>query len=173
VKKLKVGVYVDGANMWFTQKSLGWVIDWRKAVEFVKENFAVRGVYYYNALKKGDKKTKIYLEGLEKKLGFIVRSKELKRIETDNGYVYKGNFDVEMAIDMILEVGMKETIDGVVIFSGDSDFAYLADVLKKRLGKKVIVFSSNKFLSWELRERADWAYILNKLTRLAKDVKNG
>lgn len=169
INKVKVNIYVDGANVWFTQKSLGWRLDWKKVITFLKRDFRLGRIYYYNAVRSGDEKTKSYLKGLEK-LGFIVRSKDLKKIGTNGGAVYKGNFDVEMAVDVVIEAN-SDKWEGVVLFSGDSDFAYLAEILHKKFKKKVYVFSSNKFLSWELRKRADVVYILNKLTNLSKDDK--
>lgn len=163
-------VYIDGANVWFTQKSLGWKLDWKKVLGFLNNEFKISSVIYYNAVKGGDTKTTEYLSGLEK-LGIKVKSKELKAIHTDKGIIYKGNFDVEMAADIIMDATNSD-IKNIVLFSGDSDFAYLADLLHQKFNKKVFVFSSNKFLSWELRKKADRVYILNKLTNLAKDVKN-
>jgi len=29
-KKPKVSIYIDGANMFYTQKHLDWTIDWKK-----------------------------------------------------------------------------------------------------------------------------------------------
>ncbi len=35
--KLKAKVYIDGANMFYTQKKLGWFIDWQKMKKYLKE----------------------------------------------------------------------------------------------------------------------------------------
>ena len=33
-------VYIDGANMFYTQKKLGWFIDWKKTKDFLTELIA-------------------------------------------------------------------------------------------------------------------------------------
>jgi len=52
-----------------------------------------------------------------------------------------------MTADILLD---RSQINEILLFSGDSDFDYLAKKLRD-LGKKVTVFSSRKMLSWELK----------------------
>lgn len=52
-----------------------------------------------------------------------------------------------MTADILLD---KSKFDEVILFSGDSDFEYLAKKLKDS-GKKVVVYSSKKTVSWELK----------------------
>lgn len=68
-------------------------------------------------------------------------------------YVYlpKCNFDVEMCVDAIR---LADTYDTFCLFSSDSDFASLADYLKRSKGKKVILFSSG-YVSYWLKSKVD------------------
>jgi len=66
---------------------------------------------------------------------------------SERNFIYKANFDVEMTADILLE---KFKLDEIIIFSGDSDFRYLVKKLKDA-GLKVVVFSSRKTISWELK----------------------
>ena len=92
---------------------------------------------------------------LTRGLGFVVRKKELKRIEvfTDNGAAVqeKGNMDVEMTIDAIHHLPNYTT---AVFFTGDSDFLALVAYLRRR-GKRVFIFSSRNNVSRELRTGGD------------------
>lgn len=72
---------------------------------------------------------------------------KLRAMFIERNFIYKANFDVEMATDILLE---KFKLDEIIIFSGDSDFRYLVKKLKDN-GLKVIVFSSKKTVSWELK----------------------
>ncbi len=147
-------VYVDGANMFYTQQKLGWSIDWEKVKALVAQEFEVLESRYYTGLKEGDRKMPRYLRYLQK-IGFTTVTKPLKKIAIDKDhpawqlhgytYVYKANFDVEMTADILLD---RANLDRVVLFSGDSDFADLAKRLRD-LGKPLVVFSSRKTLSWE------------------------
>ncbi len=83
-------------------------------------------------------------------VGFSPLTKPLKKIRDGARVFYKANFDVEMAVDMIAD---KARVDEVVLVSGDGDFHYLVKKLKD-IGKKVIVISSRKTLSWELKLQA-------------------
>jgi len=64
--------------------------------------------------------------------------------------IRKSNFDVEISVDAIK---MAEHYDAFCIFSGDADFVYLNNFLKKK-GKKIIVVKGG-FILAKLRESAD------------------
>ena len=155
-EKPRAKVYVDGANMFYTQRELGWFIDWEKVKTVLSEEHDVLEFRYYTGLKHGDRKMPRYLRFLDK-IGFVTITKPLKKIAIDKDhpswklygytYIYKANFDVEITADILLERG---GLDCVLLFSGDSDFADLAKRLGN-LGIALIVFSSRKTLSWELK----------------------
>jgi len=64
--------------------------------------------------------------------------------------IRKSNFDVEISVDAIK---MAEHYDAFCIFSGDADFVYLNNFLKKK-GKKIIIVKGG-FILAKLRESAD------------------
>lgn len=158
-KKPIAKVYIDGSNIFYSQRKLGWSVDWVKVKKHLSEEWDVIEFRYYTGIKEDDEKMKKYLRYLDK-IGFIPITKPLKTIRISDthpmrklhnyDHIYKSNFDVEMAVDMALERG---TIDEMILFSGDSDFQYLVKKLKD-LGRKVIVYSSRKTLSWELKLEA-------------------
>jgi uncharacterized LabA/DUF88 family protein len=154
MKKFKVKVYIDGANMFYTQKDLGWIFDWKKVKKLTKDKFSVDEFIYYTPLRREKEKQVRQIERI-KKWGFKIRTKPPKLIKRK----FKANFDVEISIDILLEIidGWKEDF---VIFSGDSDFAYLTNILHKRFKRKIFIFSSKKFLSWELAYLADSYFYL-------------
>jgi len=57
---------------------------------------------------------------------------------------------VEITTDILLE---RKEIDEIILFTGDSDFQYLVKKLKD-LGKRVVIFSSRKTISWEIKLEA-------------------
>ena len=78
-----------------------------------------------------------------------------KHIATDQyGKKYieirKSNFDVEISVDAIKMMGHYDTF---CIFSGDADFVYLNNFLKKK-GKKIIIVKGG-FILARLKESAD------------------
>ena len=44
--KPKAKIYIDGANMFYTQMKLGWFVDWKKIKDYLKENNDVLEMRY-------------------------------------------------------------------------------------------------------------------------------
>lgn len=109
-----------------------------------------------------DEKSSGFFYFLEKN-GFKVISKKAKKLyNNENGETRnKANFDVEIATD-ISDATWKRECDEVILFSGDSDFAYLVDKVKER-GISVTIVSSERTISRELRERANRTILLDEI----------
>ena len=171
--KPKAKVYIDGANMFYTQKKLGWFIDWKKMKDYVEADREVIEWRYYVGIKDADEKMQKYLRYLNA-LGFNTFTKPLKKIKIKRdeilfeiyktNHIYKANFDVEITADILLD---KTKTDEVIIFSGDSDFQYLVKKLKD-IGKKVIIHSSRKTVSWELKLEASRVIYLEDIKEKIK-----
>lgn len=88
---------------------------------------------------------------------YRIVTKPLKRFA--DGSV-KGNFDVEMAIDLVT---MSERLDVVAIVSGDSDFARAVETVQSR-GVRVEVVAFAGSTSIEMRALADHYLELDRVT---------
>lgn len=55
-EKPKVKVYVDGANMFYVQKDIGFFIDWNKMKNYLSERYDILEVRYYVGVKNEDEK---------------------------------------------------------------------------------------------------------------------
>jgi len=166
--KPKVKVYIDGANMFYTQKKLEWFFDWKKIKDYLREKWDVLEIRYYTGVKSDDEKMASFLRYLDN-VGITPITKPIKIIKISNNHplkqfyhyseMYKSNCDVEITTDILLE--RKET-DEIILFTGDSDFQYLVKKLRD-LGKKVIIFSSRKTISWEIKLAASEYFYLEDL----------
>jgi uncharacterized LabA/DUF88 family protein len=158
-----VYVFIDASNVWEAQKAKGRFFDLQKLKKFLAKEYAAKElkIYYYTAFPAQgtreyslDGRHKFYYV-LEHVLGFVVRKKELKRIEVEEykgrKYREKGNMDVEMTIDVVQEL---KNFDVAVLFSGDCDFLALVNLVRS-VGKKVYIYSSRNNISSELRTGAD------------------
>ncbi|MDO8609191.1 MAG: NYN domain-containing protein [bacterium] len=151
-KKQKANIYIDGANMFYAQKHLGWFIDWKKIYKYLNYENDILEVRYYTGIKNNDQKMEKYLSYL-RKIGFITNTKPLKVIKNKNNtLLYKSNCDIEIAVDLLMHVNMYKY---AIILSGDSDFVYLVKILQKQFQKKVIIISSRQTMSWEMKLSAD------------------
>jgi len=72
---------------------------------------------------------------------------------------------VEITADILLE---RKEVDEIILFTGDSDFQYLIKRLKD-IGKKVIIFSSRKTISWEIKlEATEYIYLEDIRNRIIR-----
>ena len=145
-------VFVDAANILYSQQTLGWRVDYKKLKEYFEKECNLRGIYFYTGHVGANSKQESFLKKL-KSFGYHVRSKEVKRIRVSrSAFTWKGNLDVELTIDVLKNLNDFETL---ILLSGDSDFAPLLDTVKQA-GKRVIVASTKGHIAKELLDRAKY-----------------
>ena len=153
----RVVLFIDGANLFATAKSLGFDIDYK----LLKEQFADRGrlirAMYYTALIEDQEYSPIrpLVDWLDYN-GYTMVTKPTKEFTDAAGRrKIKGNMDIELAIDML---EMCEFVDHAILFSGDGDFRSLVEAVQRK-GTRVTVVSSLKtqppMVADDLRRQAD------------------
>ncbi len=153
----KIALFIDGANLYAASKSLGFDVDYRKLLKaFQKRGYLLRA-YYYTALIEDQEYSSIrpLIDWLDYN-GYKVVTKPAKEFTDSMGRrKIKGNMDIELAIDAMEQ---SETVDHMVIFSGDGDFTTLVEALQRR-GRKVSVISTMAtqppMIADDLRRQAD------------------
>ncbi|HEV7434319.1 MAG TPA: NYN domain-containing protein [Pseudorhizobium sp.] len=153
----KIALFIDGANLYAASKSLGFDIDYRKLLKaFQKRGYLLRA-YYYTALIEDQEYSSIrpLIDWLDYN-GYKVVTKPAKEFTDSLGRrKIKGNMDIELAIDAMEQ---SETVDHLVLFSGDGDFRTLVEALQRR-GRKVSVVSTMvsqpPMIADDLRRQAD------------------
>ena len=151
-KGKSAGIFIDETNLFYSQKSLGWHINWQKTLEFLKQFYNIKIARYYMGmpLKRETYERNILIKSRLEKIGFEVINKPLKKIYLDNekkDFKYKCNFDVEITRDVIRKL---EEIELVLLISSDSDFIGLRnDVINCKKGFIFICFEYNT--AWEIR----------------------
>ena len=152
-KKAKVGVFIDEANLFYIQKELGWKIDWNKFIGLLKTDLnIVINRYYLGMPLSGESKTKnMKFKKMLEGFGYTVITKPLKKIYTDKKlgkFMYKCNFDVEIAVDITTFI---KDLDVIIICSSDSDYIAVRDyVLINK--KKILFLCFERKVSWEIRK---------------------
>lgn len=150
--KGRVFVFVDAANILYSQQTLGWLVDYKKLKEYFAREGDLRGIYFYTGRVGANYNQNAFLEKLIN-LGYVVKTKEVKRIKVAHAiYEWKGNLDVELTIGVLANL---DKFDTLVLMSGDSDFAPLLDTVKSH-EKRVIVMSTKGHVAKELLERAKY-----------------
>lgn len=159
--KGKVYVFIDAANIFYTQRTLGWRISYERLKEYFQKEYAdyLGKMFVYTATDSTRPQQKKFIDMLEIN-GYIVRTKEVKRIRVAKGvYAWKGDFDVELAMDALDHL---QEYDTAMLLSGDSDFAPIVQRMKEQK-KNVIVMSAKHHISRELIQLASKYINLKKL----------
>ena len=153
----KIALFIDGANLYATAKTLGFDIDYKRLLkEFQGRGNLVRA-FYYTAIIEDQEYSSIrpLIDWLDYN-GYAVVTKATKEfIDASGRRKVKGNMDIELAIDAM---ELAEHIDQMVLFSGDGDFRSLVEAMQRR-GVRVTVISTISsqppMIADELRRQAD------------------
>ncbi|MCP4070509.1 MAG: NYN domain-containing protein [Hyphomicrobiales bacterium] len=153
----RVALFIDGANLYAASKSLGFDIDYRDMLGYFKRKCYLLRAYYYTALIEDQEYSSIrpLIDWLDYN-GYRVVTKPTKEyVDAAGRRKVKGNMDLELAVDAL---DLSDTVDHMVLFSGDGDFRVLVEALQRR-GRKVSVVSTvatqPSMISDELRRQAD------------------
>ena len=154
----KIALFIDGANLYATAKTLGFDIDYRRLLkEFQGRDGVLLRAFYYTAVIEDQEYTSIrpLIDWLDYN-GYTVVTKATKEfIDASGRRKVKGNMDIELAVDAM---ELAEHIDQMVLFSGDGGFRSLVEAVQRR-GVRVTVVSTISsqppMIADELRRQAD------------------
>ena len=153
----RIALFIDGANLYATAKSLSFDIDYKRLLTFFRQKGQLVRALYYTALAEEQEYSSIrpLIDWLDYN-GFTMVTKPTKEFTDATGRrKVKGNMDIELAVDAMR---LAETLDHIVIFSGDGDFRSLVAALQQK-GKRVSVISTLQtqppMVADELRRQAD------------------
>ncbi|MFH1412770.1 MAG: NYN domain-containing protein [bacterium] len=163
--KGKVYIFIDAANNFYAQRTLGWRISYSKLMKYFKKECGEDvKCFIYTAYDENRQSEQKFLDMLDIN-GYILRTKAIKKIHISaNRDKHKGNLDMELAFEMVDHVNKYDT---AILMSGDSDFSLPIDRIKKK-GKRIIVMSTRGRISRELLERAkylDLRKLKNKISQ--------
>ena len=163
--KKPVHVFIDAENLFYTQRTLGWLISYEKLMRYFKDECGEETkVFVYTGLDENNTSQRKFLDMLTAH-GFIVRTRVVKKFKkSDGGYAWKNNLDMELAFEM---VETKDKYKTAVLISGDGDFA-VPIVRIKRAGKQIIVMSTRGHISIELLELAKYIDLKKLREKLKK-----
>jgi uncharacterized LabA/DUF88 family protein len=153
----RIALFIDGANLYATAKSLGFDIDYKRLLKEFQSRGKLIRAFYYTALVDDQEYSSIrpLVDWLDYN-GFAVVTKPTKEFVDSLGRrKVKGNMDIELAVDAM---EMADHIDHLVLFSGDGDFRSLVEAVQRK-GVRVSVVSTNvtqpSMVADELRRQAD------------------
>ncbi|MGH1350952.1 MAG: NYN domain-containing protein [Methyloligellaceae bacterium] len=175
-KSERIALFIDGANLYATAKSLGFDIDYKRLLKVFRDRGQLIRAYYYTALAEDQEYSSIrpLIDWLDYN-GYTMITKPTKEFTDASGRrKVKGNMDIELAVDAM---ELSEHLDHIVLFSGDGDFRSLVEALQHK-GKRVSVVSTLRtqppMVADELRRQADCFIDINTLKdQIGRDDAGG
>ena len=153
----KIALFIDGANLFATAKTLGFDIDYKRLLKEFQGRGTLLRAFYYTAIIEDQEYSSVrpLIDWLGYN-GYTVVTKAVKEFADTNGRrKLKGSMDIELAVDA-MEIA--EHIDEMILFSGDGDFRSLVEAVQRR-GVRVTVISTiashPSIVADELRRQAD------------------
>jgi uncharacterized LabA/DUF88 family protein len=160
-----LAVFIDGANLHYSAKALGFDIDFRRLLTEISMRGSLVRAYYYTTIVEGDEfhAMRPLVDWLDYN-GYAVRVKPAKEYNDGEGRrKVKRSIAVELAVDAI-EIAPR--VDEILLFTGDGEFRVLVESVQRR-GVQVTVVSTLRtrpaMISGELRRQADVFIELDEL----------
>jgi uncharacterized LabA/DUF88 family protein len=153
----RVGLFVDGANLYYATRALGFEVDFAAMLRFFGgSTYLVRACYYTALIETEDYSPLRPLTDWLAYNGWRVVTKPAKEQADPSGRRrIKGNMDIELAVDMM---ELAPHLDHAVLVSGDGDFRRVVEAVQRQ-GVKVTVVSTMEsqppMIADELRRQAD------------------
>lgn len=148
----RIAIFVDGSNLYHTQRKLGWRLDYARLLNHFRQEGSLYNAFYYTGVDLEDGQQGGFLPVLIR-LGYTVRTKPIKVVglNEQGEPIRKANLDIELVLDMI---ATSDNYDHLILCSGDGDFERALEVLRSR-GKTVTVVSTDSMVALELRNASD------------------
>ncbi len=123
--KNTIHAFIDSQNLNLGVRSQGWMLDWRKFRQYLRNKYGVTNAYLFIGYKPGNEQLYTHLQ----EMGYILILKPT--MELPGGSV-KGNVDAELVLHSMIQF---KNYKKAVIVSGDGDFFCLIEYLaqKKKL----------------------------------------
>ena len=156
-KDERLALFIDGANLYSAARALGLEIDFRKLLKEFQGRGRLLRANYYTALVESDEYSPIrpLVDWLTYNGFSVIKKPAREYTDRDGRKRFRGNMDVELAVDMIETA---QHVEHIVLFSGNGDFRRLIEAVKAK-GVRVSVVSTNAssppMVSDDLRREAD------------------
>src|SRR3954467_6883457 len=172
LSQARIGVFIDGANLYATAKALAFDIDYKKLLRELQSRGNLVRAFYYTAIFEDQEYSSIrpLVDWLDYN-GYTAVTKVSKEYTDASGRrKVKSDMDIELAVDAM---EMAPHVDEIILFSGDGDFRSLVEALQRR-GVRVSVASTipcqPPMIADDLRRQADAFIELSELrTRIGRD----
>src|SRR5260370_26377877 len=134
----KIALFIDGANLYATAKTLGFDIDYKRLLKEFQSRGTLLRAFYYTAIIEDQEYSSIrpLIDWLDYN-GYTVVTKATKEfIDASGRPKVKGNMDIELAGDAM---ELAEHVHQILLFSGVGDCRYLVEAVQRRGGRVTMI----------------------------------
>src|SRR5690349_9433067 len=153
----KIALFIDGANLYATAKTLGFDIDYKRLLKEFQSRGTLLRAFYYTAIIEDQEYSSIrpLVDWLDYN-GYTVVTKATKEyVDASGRRKVKGDMRIELTVHAM---ELAPHVDEMILLSGDGDFRSLVEAVQRR-GVRVTVVSSvasqPPMIADELRRQAD------------------
>src|ERR1700750_436787 len=127
----RIALFIDGANLYATAKSLCFDIDYKRLLKEFQSRGRLIRAFYYTALVEDQEYSSIrpLIDWLDYNGYAVVTQPTQEFVNSLGRRKVKGNMDIELAVNAM---EMASHIDHMVLFSGDGDFRSLVEAVQRR-----------------------------------------
>ncbi len=135
---------IDGQNLYFGIKGLGWKLDYKRLFVHLQETYGVKHAYIFLGYLDEQKPLYEYLSNC----GFKIIFKEVAK---DGDGKPKGNVDVDLTLHTVLKM---DEYEKVILITSDGDFAPLVEYFLSEKKLRAVISPKRSLCSWLLRKYA-------------------
>jgi uncharacterized LabA/DUF88 family protein len=149
----KINIYIDGNNLYWAARELGFKIDYKKFRGWLRQKYNPAFVYLFIGLVPERAKFYEYLQ----KSGYILVFKQTVSV----GEKIKGNCDAELVLKTTSDFYTK-AFDLCILVSGDGDFGCLVEFLRENKSMYCIIAPNERKCSILLKNKNTEITFLNE-----------
>lgn len=149
----RVGIFVDGGNMFYAQRTLGWHLDFGRVLQYFARGRDLFNAFYYTGVPTPVEPAQRDFLTVLRHLGCTVRMKPMKEPGGPSNTTLnrKANLEIEIVVDMF---NTASRYDVAVLMSGDGEFTRAVELLRSN-GKEIIGVGAGGMIAAELENACD------------------
>ncbi|MEK7633782.1 MAG: NYN domain-containing protein [Patescibacteria group bacterium] len=138
--KQKIYAFIDSQNLNLGVRSQGWMLDWRKFRQYLRNKYSVEKAYLFIGQVAGNEALYAFLQ----ECNYILIFKPTLEHREKDKVIIKGNVDAELVLHLMIQY---KNYDKALIVSGDGDFHCLIEYLEEKKKLFKILAPTNHYSS--------------------------
>ncbi|MDD5147487.1 MAG: NYN domain-containing protein [Candidatus Daviesbacteria bacterium] len=161
-KREKIYAFIDSQNLNLGVRSQGWILDWRKFRQYLRNKYNITNTYLFIGYKPGNESLYTHLQ----QMGYLLILKPTMELPDKS---VKGNVDAELVLHTMIQY---KNYNKAIIVSGDGDFFCLVEYLENK-NKLLHILTPNKQYSKLFKKYSSFVIRVDQLRGSLEYKKTG